>query len=57
MARYETPEDPRDSELKPRRLRRNRSDGRDYVPLIGLLLGIVVTIIAIVVAWQLVTNF
>jgi hypothetical protein len=57
MARYQAPEDPQDSELNPKRHRRNRSDGRDYVPLIGLLLGIVVTLIAIVIAWQLVTRF
>lgn len=54
MARYETPPDPRDSELRASRPRRQRDDRRDWIPLIGLFTGLLVTFAAIFIAWQLV---
>jgi hypothetical protein len=56
MARYETPSDPRHSDLRPRRERHQRSDRRDYVPLIGLFFGAIVTIGALYLAWSLATT-
>lgn len=56
MARYEVPPDPRESDLRPQRQRRQRSDQTDYVPLIGLALGLVVTAAAVYIAWQLAAN-
>ena len=53
MARYEPPDDPRDSELRPARSRRYRNGGIDWVPWVGLLLGLVVTIIALFFAVEL----
>ena len=47
MARYEPPTDPRDSELRQARPRRYRSGGIDWVPWVGLLLGFLVTVIAL----------
>lgn len=52
MASYQPPEDPRESDLKPHRPRQNRSEGGSWIPLVGLLLGVLVTVIAIIVAWQ-----
>lgn len=54
MAQYQTPPDPRESELRPRRKRHQRSDRRDWIPWIGLFFGLLVTVVAIFIAWQLV---
>ena len=50
MARYQKPSDPRDPDLKPRRLRRQRGDSREPIPWLWLGLGIVVTLLSIAVA-------
>ncbi len=57
MAHYQAPPDPRESDLRPRRPRRQRGDRFDWVPLLGLTLGILVTAIAIILAWQLARTF
>lgn len=56
MAKYEAPNDPRESALKPKRNRRQREGGRDVVPFVGLLLGLIVTVVGVFVAWQLVNT-
>ena len=53
MARYETPPDPRDSDLKPRRPRRLREDNSESIPWIPLGLGLLVTIAGIALAFFL----
>jgi hypothetical protein len=57
MARYETPPDPRQSDLRPRRPRRLRGDRFDWAPILGFTLGVIVTVIAIILAWQLARTF
>lgn len=57
MAQYQTPPDPRETPLTRRRPRRQRSDRRDWVPLVGLLFGLIFTFVAIYIAWELVTLF
>lgn len=57
MARYEVPPDPRQSDLRPRRPRRLRGDRFDWAPILGFTLGIIVTVIAIILAWQLARTF
>lgn len=49
MARYEAPEN-------PKRPRRQRSGKFDWTPVIGLLLGLIVTVIAMYFAWQFVST-
>lgn len=51
MAEYRTPENPN------KRPRRNRNDGFDYVPLAGLGIGLLVTMVALFVAYQLANRF
>lgn len=55
MARYQKPPDPRDSDLKPRRDRRQRQNGGERFPWLWLGLGIVVTVISIGLALTLIT--
>lgn len=50
VARYEVPPE-------PQRPRRQRSDRFDWVPVIGLTLGVVVTLVALALAWRLTTQF
>ncbi len=45
MAKYEAPQN-------PKRPRRQRSSNFDWTPIIGLFLGLIVTIIASYLAWQ-----
>lgn len=54
MAQYDVPPDPRESQFRPRRQRKYK---RDWVPFVGLLLGLVVTIVAAALAWRMVTAF
>ncbi len=49
MARYEAPQD-------PKRPRRQRGGKFDWTPLIGLFLGLIVTVIAVYFAWQVAQN-
>lgn len=57
MAQYKTPPNPSDSDLNPKRPRHNRSDGRDWAPIIGLGLGVLVTIAGIFIALRLTSAF
>lgn len=57
MARYQAPDDPRDNELRQSRKRRSRETRRDWTPWIGLFLGLLVTIFAAYIAFQLVNRF
>lgn len=50
MARYQKPPDPRDSDLKPKRPRRQRGQDGEGFPWLWFSLGIVVTVLAIVLA-------
>ncbi len=50
MARYQVPEN-------PKRPRRNRNDSFDWVPIVGFLLGLVVTVAAVFFAYQWVTAY
>lgn len=54
MARYQAPPDPRDSELKPRRPRRQRHDNGEGFPWLWFGLGVGVTILGIALALSLV---
>lgn len=54
MARYQVPQDPRESDLKPRRPRRQRGDDEQAFPWVWFVLGLAVTIVAIAVALSLV---
>lgn len=54
MARYQVPPDPRESELKPRRERRQRQDSPDGFPWLWFGLGLGVTALGIVLALALV---
>lgn len=54
MARYQKPPDPRESDLKPRRERRNRQDGAEPFPWLWFGLGLAVTGVGIVLALSLV---
>lgn len=56
MARYQVPPDPRESDLKPRRDRRQRQDSPDGFPWLWFGLGIVVTILGIALALVLVNT-
>lgn len=56
MARYQVPPDPRESDLKPRRERRQRQDSPDGFPWLWFGLGIVVTILGIGLALVLVNT-
>ena len=49
MARYEAPQNPK----RPRRQRREKFD---WTPVIGLLLGLIVTVIGVYFAWQIAQN-
>ncbi|HFC12537.1 MAG TPA: SH3 domain-containing protein, partial [Anaerolineae bacterium] len=49
MARYEAPPN-------PKRPRRQRGGKFDWTPLIGLLLGLIVTVVAVYLAWQFAQN-
>ncbi|MGB1252338.1 MAG: SH3 domain-containing protein [Candidatus Promineifilaceae bacterium] len=51
MAEYKTPENPQ------QRPRRNRNDSFDWVPLLGLGVGLIVTIAGLFVAYQLTNQF
>lgn len=51
MAEYKTPENPK------QRPRRNRNDSFDWVPLAGLGIGLLVTIVALFAAYQLANQF
>lgn len=55
MARYQAPPDPRDSDLKPRRPRRQRHENEQGFPWLWFGLGLVVTIVGIAVALSLVS--
>lgn len=57
MARYETPPDPRESDFRSSRKRQMRTGLFDWVSLVGLLLGLLITVIAIFVAWQMAKTF
>lgn len=57
MARYQKPPDPRESELRSRRPRRQRQDGAERFPWLWFGLGLVVTIIGIALALSLVNLF
>ena len=50
MARYQVPEN-------PKRPRRNRRDSFDFAPIIGFLLGLIVTAAAIFFAYNWVTGY
>ncbi|HZD09749.1 MAG TPA: SH3 domain-containing protein [Candidatus Binatia bacterium] len=56
MARYQKPPDPRESDLKPRRERRQRHDGNSGFPWLWFGLGILVTVLGIVMALALVNT-
>lgn len=56
MARYQVPPDPRESDLKPRRERRQRQDSPDGFPWLWFGLGIVVTVLGIGLALVLVNT-
>lgn len=57
MARYEVPPDPRESELSVSRKRYMRSGLLDWVSIVSLLLGLVVTLITIFIAWKMANSF
>lgn len=54
MARYQKPPDPRESQLRPRRSRRQRGDNDESFPWLWFGLGILVTAISLVAALALV---
>lgn len=54
MARFQVPPDPRESDLKRRRSRRQRRDGGEGFPWLWFGLGLIVTVVGIVAALALV---
>ncbi len=57
MARYEHPQDPRESELKAARARRHRAEPRAPFPWLWLGMGVVVTILSVLVALTILNRF
>lgn len=57
MARYELPPDPRERFTPARKRRLGVAQSIDWIAIVGLLLGLVITLLAILIAWQAATSF